>query len=165
MTLPIEIQADPELILTSANESNQVLCFNDNLNPIEYIFAGGTDDSQISIAWSVGGVNVSAPQGITTTVTANSFTISGVANENLTSDTVYSYELTASVSGCTTLTVVESGSITLSASPSLVIQDPATNNQTFCEGIPIADIEYTLENGADNVQFQWTSQYLSLIHI
>ena len=160
MTLPIEIQADPELILTSANESNQVLCFNDNLNPIEYIFAGGTDDSQISIAWSVGGVNVSAPQGITTTVTANSFTISGVANENLTSDTVYSYELTASVSGCTTLTVVESGSITLSASPSLVIQDPATNNQTFCEGIPIADIEYTLENGADNVQFQWTSQYV-----
>ena len=158
MTLPIEIQADPELILTSANESNQVLCFNDNLNPIEYIFAGGTDDSQISIAWSVGGVSVSAPRGIATTVTADSFTISGVANENL---LLIQFILmnTASVSGCTTLTVVESGSITLSASPSLVIQDPATN-QTFCEGIPIADIEYTLENGADNVQFQWTSQYV-----
>ena len=160
MTLPIEIQAEPELILTTANESNQVLCFNESLIPIEYAFAGGTDDSQISIAWSVGGVNVSAPQGITTTVTANSFTIGGVANENLTSDTVYSYELTASISGCTTLAVVESGSITLSASPSLVLQGPATNDQTFCEGIPIADIEYTLENGADNVQFQWTSQYV-----
>ena len=160
MTLPIEIQAEPELILTSANESNQVLCYNDILDPIQYVFAGGTDDSQTSIAWSVGGVNVSAPQGITTTVTANSFTISGVANENLTSDTVYSYELTASVSGCTTLAVVESGSITLSASPSLILQDPATNDQTFCEGIPITDIEYALENGADNVQFQWTSQYV-----
>ena len=160
MTLPIEIQAEPELILTTDNESNQVLCYNDILDPIQYVFAGGTDDSQTSIAWSVGGVNVSAPQGITTTVTANSFTISGVANENLTSDTVYSYELTASVSGCTTLAVVESGSITLSASPSLILQDPATNDQTFCEGIPITDIEYVLENGADNVQFQWTSQYV-----
>ena len=40
MTLPIEIQAEPELILTSANESNQVLCFNESLIPIEYAFAG-----------------------------------------------------------------------------------------------------------------------------
>jgi len=159
MTLPIEIQAEPELILTSANESNQVLCFNESLIPIEYAFAGGTDDSQISIVWSEGGVEgVPAPQGITTTVTANSYTIAGVANETLTSDTVYSYELTASVIGCVTLDVVKTGSITLSASPSLTLQASGSDLQTFCEGNSIVPIEYQLENGADNVQFQWTSQ-------
>ncbi|MGB1941221.1 MAG: hypothetical protein ACPHOD_01045, partial [Flavobacteriaceae bacterium] len=157
MTLPIDIQAEPELILTSSNNSDQVLCFNDPLDPIEYAFAGGTDDSEISIQWSVGGSNVAAPQGITTSITVDSFTIAGVANETLTSDTVYSYELTASVSGCTTLTVVETGSITLSASPSLTLQATGSNSQTFCEGNSIAPIEYQLENGADNVQFQWTS--------
>ena len=157
MTLPIDIQAEPELILTSSNNSDQVLCFNDPLDPIEYAFAGGTDDSEISIQWSVGGSNVAAPQGITTSITVDSFTIAGVANETLTSDTVYSYELTASVSGCTTLTVVETGSITLSASPSLTLQATGSDSQTFCEGNSIAPIEYQLENGADNVQFQWTS--------
>ena len=167
MTLPIDIQAEPELILTSSNNSDQVLCFNDPLDPIEYAFAGGTDDSEISIQWSVGGSNVAAPQGITTSITVDSFTIAGVANETLTSDTVYSYELTASVSGCTTLTVVETGSVTLSASPSLTLQAPGSDSQTFCEGNSIAPIEYQLENGADNVQFQWTSLTipLSLIHI
>jgi hypothetical protein len=157
MTLPIEIQAEPELILTSSNNSDQVLCFNDPLEPIEYAFAGGTDDSEISIQWSVGGSNVASPQGITTSITVDSFTIAGVANETLTSDTIYSYELTASVSGCATLTVVETGSITLSASPSLTLQAPGSDSQTFCEDNSIAPIEYQLENGADNVQFQWTS--------
>ena len=54
-------------------------------------------------------------------------------------------------------TVVETGSITLSASPSLTLQAPGSDSQTFCEGNSIAPIEYQLENGADNVQFQWTS--------
>ena len=84
-----------------------MLCFNDPLEPIEYAFAGGTDDSEISIQWSVGGSNVASPQGITTSITVDSFTIAGVANETLTSDTIYSYELTASVSGCATLLLLK----------------------------------------------------------
>ena len=157
MTLPIEIQAEPELIVTSSNQTGQVLCYNDTIDPIIYAFAGGTEVSNISIEWSVQGSNVAAPQGIITTITADSFTISGNANETLTADTVYSYKITADVSGCPTLSAVETGSITLSASPSLTLQNPGSNIQTFCEGNSITPIEYQLENGADNVQFQWTS--------
>ena len=61
----------------------QVLCYNDTIDPIIYAFAGGTEDSNISIEWSVQGSNVAAPQGIITTITADSFTISGNANETL----------------------------------------------------------------------------------
>jgi hypothetical protein len=157
MTLPIEIQAEPELILTTSNETDQVLCYNDNIDPISYSFAGGTDQSQVSIEWSVGGSVVAAPQGITTTITINSLTINGIANESLAVDTIYSYEVKAEVAGCSTLDIVETGSITLSASPSLLIQNPVTDDQTFCEENSLTTIEYQLDNGADNVQFQWTS--------
>ena len=42
--------------------------------------------------------------------------------------------------------------------PSLVIQDPGTDDQTICEGNSIAAIQYAFENGTEEVQFQWTSQ-------
>ena len=157
MTFPIDIQAEPELILTTSNESGQVLCYNDILDPIVYAFSGGTDDSNISINWTVGGNPVAAPQGIITTVTADSYTISGAASAALSADTVYSYEISANIAGCATLIAEETGSITLSASPSLDLQSSGTDNQTFCEGNSITDIEYQLQNGADRVQFQWTS--------
>ena len=76
----------------------------------------------------------------------------------MTNDTVYSYNLKSEVDGCSTLTVIETGSIKLSASPSLSLQNPGTNIQNFCEGSSLNTIQYTLENGADNVQFLWTSQ-------
>ena len=60
--------------------------------------------------------------------------------------------------GCATLDIVKTGSITLSASPSLTLQALGSDLQTFCEGNAIVPIEYQLDNGADNVQFQWTSQ-------
>jgi uncharacterized repeat protein (TIGR01451 family) len=41
--------------------------------------------------------------------------------------------------------------------PSLVIQDPGTDDQTICEGNSIAAIQYACENG-NEVQFQWASQ-------
>ena len=62
---------------------------------------------------------------------------------------------------CPSHTDTETGSIRVIATPSLGIADPAVENQTLCEGQSLADvlgnIIYNLENGADDVIFNWTS--------
>ena len=158
ISLPFEVKAKPELLLTTGNNDNQVLCYNEQIAPISYSFAGGVDSSLVSIEWFESGSPVPSPQGISFSVTSNSFTIEGTNQQVLTNDTVYSYNLKSEVDGCSTLTVIETGSIKLSASPSLSLQNPGTNIQNFCEGSSLNTIQYTLENGADNVQFLWTSQ-------
>jgi hypothetical protein len=158
LSLPITISAKPELTLATANDTNQVLCFGDSLDPIEYIFSGGTDRGQLSIEWFDNtGNSVSQPQGFDTSITSNSFIIEGLSNQNLSSDNTYTYELKAEISGCPSLETIKTGAIKLSASPLLSLIDPSSNNQEFCQGNSIAAIEYQLLNGADNVQFQWTS--------
>ena len=158
LSLPITISAKPELTLATDNDTNQVLCFGDSLVPIEYIFSGGTDRGQLSIEWFDNtGNSTSQPQGFNTSITSNSFIIEGIANQNLNSDNTYTYELKAEISGCPSLETIKTGAIKLSASPLLSLIDPSSNDQEFCEGNSIDAIEYQLLNGADNVQFQWTS--------
>ena len=146
ISLPFEVKAKPELLLTTGNNDNQVLCYNEQIAPISYSFAGGVDSSLVSIEWFESGSPVPSPQGISFSVTSNSFTIEGTNQQVLTNDTVYSYNLKSEVDGCSTLTVIETGSIKLSASPSLSLQNPGTNIQNFCEGSSLNTIQSTLEN-------------------
>ena len=158
LSLPITISAKPELTLATGNDTNQVLCFGDSLVPIEYIFSGGTDRGQLSIEWFDNtGNSTSQPQGFNTSITSNSFIIEGIANQNLNLDNIYTYELKAEISGCPSLETIKTGAIKLSASPILSLIDPSTDDQEFCQGNSITPIEYQLLNGADDVQFQWTS--------
>ena len=62
LSLPITI-SKARITLATANDTNP-FCFGDSLDPIEYIFSGGTDRGQLSIEWFDNtGNSVSQPQG------------------------------------------------------------------------------------------------------
>ena len=159
LSLPIQIKSNPELILTTNNNTGQELCYGDAIQEIEYTFSGGVEPSQISIDWFENGVPLIGfePPGFLTSISSNSLTITG--NNNVSQYTEYSYKITAEVPGCPSLEDVKEGSITVLLSPSLELQNPgnATDQQTLCEDNQLQNIEYELKNGADRVQFQWTS--------
>ena len=161
LNLPIQIKSNPELILTTNNNLGQELCYSDAIQEIEYAFSGGVEQSQISIEWFENGASMggNSPVGFETSISSNSLIITGNANQAVSQNTEYSYKITAGVSGCSSLEDIKEGSIQVLLSPSLELQNPGsgTDQQTFCEGNPLQDIEYELINGADNVQFQWTS--------
>ena len=97
------------------------------------------------------------PAGFVTSISSNSLKITG--DNNVSQYTEYSYKITAGVSGCPSLEDVKEGSITVLLRPSLELQNPGsgTNQQTLCEDNQLQNIEYELNNGADDVQFQWIS--------
>jgi hypothetical protein len=161
LSLPIQIKSNPELILTTNNNIIQELCYSDAIQDIEYAFSGGVESSQISIEWFENGASMggNSPVGFETSISSNSLTITGNANQTVSQNTEYSYKITAGVSGCPSLEDVEEGSISVLLSPSLELQNPGsgTNQQTLCEDNQLQNIEYELNNGADDVQFQWIS--------
>ena len=151
IVLDIDVSADPELALISG--SNQAeLCYNESLTPVVYELKGGTDD--VSIEWFVGGVLTTAPTGISFVENATTVEINGAPNATITSDTTYTYKLTATTVGCTN-TDIKTGEITLKATPSIGLEAGSDDDQSICEGDAISDIRYTLSN-VNDYTFNWT---------
>jgi len=148
--LDVTVYADAELGLVSG--SNLVsLCYNEELTPIMYETKGGTNDT--SIQWFVSGSAVAAPAGIQFIENASTVEISGTLSASVSTDTTYTYEISATTLECSN-TVTETGTLTLLTTPIVALETGSDDNQTLCEGSPIADIKYTFSN-ADDYTFRW----------
>ena len=174
------IQIDPgdQIALVSVpGTDNQSICLMDNDNPqnsiaesfipIEYQLQGGAIGNVIQVRYNVGGGPFEAglPAGLGYTITpSNTIIINGAVTASTTfvsPTVVYNYEI--STDGfCSTVMV--NGSITVHSPPVLSLTSAVTTtNQVgflnVCNQIdPIADIVYTLVDGATNYSFTWTGR-------
>lgn len=149
-TLDLQIFADPELQLSSGNPQANI-CTDQLMTSIVYELKGGANDA--SIEWFVSGVSVPAPSGLVFSTNGAQVEISGTP-DSVISETVYSYTLTATTLGCAA-TTVETGEITLLATPKASLEPTSNNMQTLCEGATLQPIEYSLTN-ATTYSFNWT---------
>ena len=94
------------------------------------------------------------PSGIVSTVSAGVLTISGTLTDNIGANTQYSYTVTVT-GGCPTSAVTTTGTIDALANHNMVIS-AGSATQTLCEGAAIADIDFTVSEGATGLPiFSW----------
>lgn len=150
-TLDLQISADPELQLLSGN-SQAKICTDEIMTPIVYELKGGAND--VSIQWFESGSAVSIPSGLVLTNNGAQVEISGTPDSVL-NETVYTYKLTAATLGCSA-TAVETGEITLLATPKASLVLGSNNMQILCEGDALLPIEYSFTN-TNNYSLNWTT--------
>ena len=152
----IEVHSLPVMSLTtSSSTSNQVgiagsVCMNTPIDEIVYKFEGGATGVQFS--WiSPGPLN-----GVTATNSGtNEFRISGNPSVNITTNTVYQYQIVTTGSECSP-EITLTGSIEVKPDDLLLLTSAVgTDNQDICVGgLPVAndliDITYELRNGAQS---------------
>ena len=142
-------------LTTSSSTSNQVgiagsVCMNTPIDEIVYKFEGGATGVQFS--WiSPGPLN-----GVTATNSGtNEFRISGNPSVNITTNTVYQYQIVTTGSECSP-EITLTGSIEVKPDDLLLLTSAVeTDNQDICVGgLPVAndliDITYELRNGAQS---------------
>jgi hypothetical protein len=150
-TLDLQIFADPELQLLSGS-SQAKICTDELMTPIVYELKGGANDA--SIEWFESGIAVPTPSGLVFLSNGTQAEISGTP-DSVTNETVYTYKLTASTLGCTA-TAIETGELTLLATPKASLGPTSNNTQVLCEGAALQPIEYSLSN-ATTYSFNWTT--------
>lgn len=124
------INVDPYINLISApGTDNQTVCVNDSIINIDYILGAGF----------TGATTIGLPVGISGIFSPGSYTISGA------SSVIGTFPFTITTIGGTCGPASASGTITISAGPTLILTSaPLTDNQTVCEGSPISNIDYTI---------------------
>ena len=150
----IQVQAQDEFMIQPGANSSGSYCVGDIISPITYDFSGGTTGAVIE--WTSNGTAISGnPPGISTSVNANSITISGSLIANVSTQTDYDYTITSVNSGICSSTTNVTGSLTLDPQPSLILNTLSGQiNQQVCESIAIDDIIYDV-SGANTVQIDW----------
>jgi gliding motility-associated-like protein len=128
----INVDPDIELISVSGTD-NQTVCQGDPIIGIFYSVGAGITGATVD----------TLPVGITGVYSPGSFTIFGSSSVI---GTVF-YTITTTGGSCGPATA--SGSITVSAGPTLsLISPPFTDNQTICEGSSIDSINYSIGGSA-----------------
>jgi gliding motility-associated-like protein len=127
------IAVDPDIQLASApGSNNQSLCTNSPLGNIVY-----------TLGPSITGATITGlPAGVTGVFNPGQFLISNTP----TAAGVYNYTITTSGGSCGPATAT--GTITVTAAPTLTLDVPGTNIQTMCEGTPINTFTYSIGGSA-----------------
>ena len=133
------ITVDPEggLDLTSATGTDaQVLCETDPLVAIEYTLVDGATGATVT----------GLPAGVSLNVASGSVTISGTPTDDITTQTVYNYEITTTGSPCSG---TATGTITVDPDDDLDLTSAVgTDSQVLCETDPLVAIDYEFSAGA-----------------
>jgi gliding motility-associated-like protein len=127
----ITVNPDATIALFSAAATtNQVLCINTPITPIEYTIADG----------GTGATVLGLPTGVTGSFSAGQFTISGTPTVTGT----FNYTVTTT-GGCASASL--GGTITINPDATIALfSASATSNQTLCINTPITSIVYAIGN-------------------
>ena len=128
----IDVTPATTLLLQVAGTDNQTVCENSTITPIDYLI-GGT---------GTGATVIGLPTGISGTVTAGIFSITG----NTATTGTFNYTVTSTGGTCDAAVVT--GTLVIEITPSLALQTSGTNNQVVCVSSNINPINYTISGDA-----------------
>ncbi|MCE4566171.1 HYR domain-containing protein [Maribellus sp. CM-23] len=119
-------------ISLSSGSNNQTVCSNNAITPIVYTIGGGGTGASITSG--------SLPNGVTESLSGNTFTISGTPTES----GIFNYTVTSTGNSCNAATA--NGTITVNPDHTITLSS-GSNNQTVCINNAITPIVYTIGGG------------------
>lgn len=133
-----QLNTDVISLVSDPGTDTQIVCEFDSILPIQYSVSG--DGSGILVTGLPGGIGHSFVNGI--------LTISGAANQDVSTQTTFNYTVTIPTQDSNVNTIA-SGAIVIAPKSSLVL-DEGELNQTSCLGEPIEPITFIIEGKSPN---------------
>ena len=133
-----QLNTDVISLVSDPGTDTQIVCEFDSILPIQYAVSG--DGSGILVTGLPGGIGHSFVNGI--------LTISGAANQDVSTQTTFNYTVTIPTQDSNVNTIA-SGAIIIAPKSSLVL-DEGELNQTSCLGEPIEPITFIIEGKSPN---------------
>lgn len=133
-----QLNTDVISLVSDPGTDTQIVCEFDSILPIQYAVSG--DGSGILVTGLPGGIGHSFVNGI--------LTISGAANQDVSTQTTFNYTVTIPTQDSNVNTIA-SGAIVIAPKSSLVL-DEGELNQTSCLGEPIEPITFIIEGKSPN---------------
>lgn len=133
-----QLNTDVISLVSDPGTDTQIVCEFDSILPIQYAVSG--DGSGILVTGLPGGIGHSFVNGI--------LTITGAANQDVSTQTTFNYTVTIP-SQDSNVNTIASGAIVIAPKSSLVL-DEGELNQTSCLGEPIEPITFIIEGKSPN---------------
>ena len=133
-----QLNTDVISLVSDPGTDTQIVCEFDSILPIQYAVSG--DGAGILVTGLPGGIGHSFVNGI--------LTISGAANQDVSTQTTFNYTVTIPTQDSNVNTIA-SGAIVIAPKSSLVL-DEGELNQTSCLGEPIEPITFIIEGKSPN---------------
>ena len=133
-----QLNTDVISLVSDPGTDTQIVCEFDSILPIQYAVSG--EGSGILVTGLPGGIGHSFVNGI--------LTISGAANQDVSTQTTFNYTVTIPTQDSNVNTIA-SGAIVIAPKSSLVL-DEGELNQTSCLGEPIEPITFIIEGKSPN---------------
>ena len=141
---------------SAGSESDQTVCYQGDIDAIEFELSGGATGYTVTWSPSNPGLNIFESSSSSTT-----FTISGTINDDITTETVYTYTINTNGNACNVSTASVTGEITVIPRLVINVDTPLTQNQigssALCNDNDIEPIFFSFTSGnSPTTIVEWT---------
>ncbi|MDB4281098.1 hypothetical protein N9885_03405 [Flavobacteriaceae bacterium] len=141
---------------SAGSESDQTVCYQGDIDAIEFELSGGATGYTVTWSPSNPGLNIFESSSSSTT-----FTISGTINDDITTETVYTYTINTNGNACNVSTASVTGEITVIPRLVINVDTPLTQNQigssALCNDNDIKPIFFSFTSGnSPTTIVEWT---------
>ncbi len=156
VTGSITVLPNHYIAFSAASQSDQTVCYQGDIDAIEFELSGGATGYTVTWSPSNPGLEIFESSSSSTT-----FTISGTINDDITTETVYTYTINTNGNACNVSTSSVTGEITVIPRLVINVDTPLTQNQigssALCNDNDIEPIFFSFTSGnSPTTIVEWT---------